>query len=130
MLPKPSDIKPYEDETLERIQFEHLMIALIILEAEIIISILVFLGARRLKKTGIEEAVTENIDMADGDDKCNEDDYTMDEKKYAAWKRWCKYFCIVLIAALPFCITALSYHIHILIQAEQEVTTTSPEDTN
>ena len=32
MLYKPNDKKPYEDETLERIQFEHLIIALIILE--------------------------------------------------------------------------------------------------
>ena len=133
MLPKPSDIKPYEDETLERIQFEHLYIAMIILEAGIIISMLVFLGemawfARRLKKTGIEEAMTENNNMAEDNYNTNEDDYTMDEKKYAAWKRWCKYFCVVLIAALPFCIAALSYHIHILIQAEQELTTTSTED--
>ena len=86
MLVKPNDIKPYEDETLERIQFEHLYIAMIILEAGIIISMLVFLGemawfARRLKKTGIEEAMTENIDMAEDNNNANEDDYTMDEKK-------------------------------------------------
>ena len=135
MLGKPNDKKPYEDETLERIQFEHLIIALIILEVGIIISMLVFLGemvwfARKLKKTGIEEGVTENIDMVEDNNNADEDDYTMDEKKYAAWKRWCKYFCVFLISALPFCIAALSYHIHILIQAEQEVTTTSPEDTN
>ena len=96
---------------------------------------LVFLGemvwfARRLKKTGIEEAVTENIDMVEDNNNTNEDDYTMDEKKYAAWKRWCKYFCVFLISALPFLIAALSYHIHMLIQAEQEVTTTSLEETN
>ena len=118
MLPKPSDIKPYEDETLERIQFEHLYIAMIILEAGIIISMLVFLGemvwfARRLKKTGIEEAVTENNDMAEDNNNANEDDDTMDEKKYAAWKRWCKYFCVVLIAVLPFLISALCYHLNI-----------------
>ena len=135
MLPKPSDIKPYEDETLERIQFEHLYIALIILEAGIIISMLVFLGemawfARKFKKTGIEEAVTENIDMVEDNNNTNEDDYTMDEKKYAAWKRWCKYFCVFLISALPFLIAAVTYHINMLIQAEQKVANTSPEDTN
>ena len=135
MLEKPNDKKPYEDETLERIQFEHLMIALIILEAGIIISMLVFLGemvwfARRLKKTGIEEAITENNDMAEDNDNTNVDDYTMDEKKYAAWRRWCKIFCVILIFALPFLIAACSYHINILIQAEQELTNTSPEDTN
>ena len=61
---------------------------------------LVFLGemvwfARKLKKT-------ENNDMAEDNNNANEDDYTMDEKKYAAWKRWCKYFCVFLISALPF----------------------------
>ena len=135
MLVKPYNKKPYEDETLERIQFEHLYIALIILEAGIIISMLVFLGemawfARRLKKTGIEEAMTENNDMAEVNDNPEEDDYTMDENKYAAWKRWCKYFCVFLISALPFLIAAVSYHINILIQAEQELTSTSPEDIN
>ena len=101
-------------------------------------SMLVFLGemawfARRLKKTGIEEVMTENNDMADDNDNVNDDandDYTMDEQKYAAWMRWCKYFCVFFISALPFLIAAVSYHINILIQAEQEVTYTSPEDTN
>ena len=84
--------------------------------------------ARGLKKKGIEEAMTEN--MSDNNDNANADDFTMDEKKYVAWKRRCKYFCAFLISALPFLIAAVSYHIHILIKAEQELTTTSPEDTN
>ena len=138
MLEKPDDKRPYEDETLERIQFEHLMIALIILEIGIIISMLVFLGevvsfVRRLKKTGTEEAMTENNDTADDNGNANDDEndyYTMDEKKYEVWMRGSKYFCVFLFFALPSLITAVSYHINILIKAEQELTTNSLEDTN
>ena len=126
MLPKPNDKKPYEDETLEKIQFEHLIIAVIILEVGTIISILVFLGemawfARRLKKIGMEEAMPNNIEMTDNDDNAMDDDddiYTMDEQKYAAWKKGCRFSIVFCISVLLFLISVLIFHITLLINAK------------
>ena len=132
MLPKPNDVTPYEDETLEKIQFEHLMIALIILEVGTIISIFVFWGemvyfARRLKKTGIEEAMPDDndIEMSNDNDNVTEG-FFMDEKKYATWKRQCKIFfgfCIFILVGL---VSGLLFQIFLLIKKEQELTTTTP----
>ena len=126
MIPKPNDNKPYEDETLERIQFEHLMIALIILEVGTIISIFVFLGemvcfARKLRKTGTIEALTDDNDMADNNDNSiddDNDDNTMDEKKYAAWKQGFRFSIGFCVSALLFLIPVLIFHISLLINAK------------